>query len=218
MTIGEPMENFRKFTLASIFLLALACALSLPYLYESQTLWYKIGMDKTLLRLGQLSGMSALVLLFSQIVLAVAGPFLEKAFGLKNIMAWHRANGVLILLFAAVHVFLILVPEGLENLPIGFKFWPEMVGALLFWIIIAMVVSSRYRQPLRLDYRRWRAIHKPLGYLTSVLIVVHVLYVSDSFSHNVPKAVLLFAFSLLFLRVFWVKRIVSLQNKRGKRA
>ncbi|WP_169309139.1 ferric reductase-like transmembrane domain-containing protein [Desulforhopalus sp. IMCC35007] len=210
------MEYFRKYTSALIFLLALACALSLPYLYESQTLWYKIGLDKTLLRLGQISGMIALVLLFSQIVLAVAGRFLEKSFGLKNIMAWHRANGLLILFFAVLHVLLILVPEGLENLPIGFKFWPEMVGALLFWIILAMVISSRYRQALHLDYRRWRAIHKPLGYLTPVIIVVHVLYVSDSFSHNVPKTILLLAFALLCLRVFWVKGTAFLQNRKDK--
>ena len=207
------MVFLKKLTLVSIFLLALASALSLPYLYESQTLWYKIGLDKTLLRLGQLSGMCAFVLLFSQIILAVGGPFLEKAFGLKNILAWHRSNGVLILFFAAVHVSLILVPEGLDNLPIGLKFWPEMVGSLLLWIIIAMVVASRYRQALRLDYRRWRAIHKPLGYLTAVLVVVHVLYVSDSFSHNVPKGVLLLAFALLSLRVVWVKVIVFLQKK-----
>lgn len=208
------MDYLKRLIAVAIFLLALASALSLPYVYESQTLWYKFGFDKTALRAGQLAGMLALTLLFTQIILAAGGSFLQKAFGLKNIMQWHRTNGVLIVFFACVHVFLILVPEGLANLPIGKKFWPEMVGSLLLWTLIAMVISSRYREKLNLDYKRWRTIHKPLGYLTVLLIVVHVLYVSDSFDHTVPKSILLVTFMALLVRVVWVKVQARIQQNK----
>ncbi|WP_319549381.1 ferric reductase-like transmembrane domain-containing protein [Desulfogranum marinum] len=208
------MDYLKRLIAVAIFLLALASALSLPYVYESQTLWYKFGFDKTALRAGQLAGMLALTLLFTQIILAAGGSFLQKAFGLKNIMQWHRTNGVLIVFFACAHVFLILAPEGLANLPIGKKFWPEMVGSLLLWTLIAMVISSRYREKLNLDYKRWRAIHKPLGYLTVLLIVVHVLYVSDSFDHTVPKSILLVTFMALLVRVVWVKVQARIQQNK----
>lgn len=204
----------KRFTAVAIFLLALASALSLPYVYESQTLWYKFGLDKIALRAGQLAGMLALTLLFTQIMLAVGGSFLHKAFGLKNSMQWHRTNGVLIVFFASIHVFLILAPEGLANLPIGKKFWPEMVGSLLLWTLIAMVISSRYREKLQLDYKRWRAIHKPLGYFSVLLIMVHVLYVSDSFDHTVPKSILLITFMALLVRVVWVKIQARIQQQK----
>ncbi len=209
------MDYGKRAIVVVLFLAALSSAVAVPFIYESQTLWYKFGLDKTLLRAGQLSGMLALTLLFSQIVLAVGGPFLEKSFGLKNLMSWHRANGVLILLFAGVHVLLILVPEGLTNLPIGKKYWPEMVGSLLLWIIVAVVVASRYREKLQLDYKRWRAIHKPLGYLTVFLVVVHVLFVSESFAGGVPRVVLLFTAAVLLIRVLWVKIFVQRKKKHG---
>ncbi len=210
------MDYLKRFIAVAIFLLAVASALSLPYVYESQTLWYKFGLDKTALRAGQLAGMLALTLLFTQIVLAAGGSFLKKAFGLKNIMRWHRTNGVLIVFFACTHVFLILAPEGLANLPIGKKFWPEMVGSLLLWVLVSMVISSRYRERLKLDYRRWRAIHKPLGYFAALLVVIHVLYVSDSFAQIVPRSILFVTFVALLSRVAWVKAHARIPKKRGQ--
>jgi len=212
------MNYVKKFIVMGIFLLALASAMGLPFVYESQTLWYKIGLDKTMLRAGQLSGMLALTLLFTQVLLAVGGPFLEKTFGLKNLMTWHRTGGVLIAFFALIHVLLILIPEGLANLPIGKKFWPEMVGSLLLWVLVAMVISSRYREKLKLDYKRWRSIHKPLGYLAISLVVIHVLYVSDSFDKAMPRNILLVIFMLVLSRIVWVKLSArSLKKRRGKK-
>lgn len=199
------MDYVKKIILIGLFFVALASAIGLPFVYESQTLWYKIGLDKTMLWAGQLSGMIALTLMFTQVLLAVGGPFLQKAFSLKNLMSWHRTGGVLIVFFALIHVFLILAPEGLANLPIGKKFWPEMVGSLLLWVLVAMVISSRYREKLKLNYKRWRAIHKPLGYLATFLVVIHVLYVSDSFEQALPRNILIVTFMLVVVRVVWVK-------------
>lgn len=208
------MNYVKKFIIIGIFLLALISAIGFPFVYESQTLWYKIGLDKSMLRAGQLSGMLALTLLFTQVLLAVGGPFLEKTFGLKNLMSWHRTGGVLIVFFALAHVLLILIPEGIANLPIGKKFWPEMVGALLLWVLVAMVISSRYREKLKLNYKRWRSIHKPLGYLAISLVVIHVLYVSDSFEQAAPRNILVVTFMLVLSRIVWVKLSTGMLKKR----
>lgn len=138
-----------------------------------------------------MAGLLTAVLLFVQILFAARSAFLMELFGIAALMRWHRRNGIIASLLAISHVTLVLAPEGLSNLPIGKKYWPEMVGSLLLWIILSMAISSQFRQKWGLDYKRWKTIHKMLGYLVIILIAVHVLFVSDSFKHAVPVAAFL---------------------------
>jgi len=169
----------------------LGAALAVPFYYETQTLWYKVGADKVMLRTGQLAGLFALVLLIGQILLALRIQFFEHLFGGARLMRWHRINGVLIFFTACSHVLLVLAPEGFDNLPIGKKYWPEMIGGLLFLFLLTMVVTSRFRSWFKLEYARWRMLHKPMGYLSLVLVFSHVLFVSESFARGLPRTVLL---------------------------
>lgn len=187
------------------FIVFLAGALSIPFYYETQTLWYKVGIDNTMLRAAQLAGMLALVLLFVQVTLSTQSTLLKMLFGAENLLRWHQRNGIFIAFLSIGHVFLVLVPEGLANLPIGKKYWPEMVGAILFAVVISMVSFSHFRQNLQLDYNRWKAIHQPLGYLVIVLVAIHVLNVSESFEQSVPKYSLIIAFIGLALHVVIAK-------------
>lgn len=195
-----------------VFLLVTGGTLSIPFVYESQTLWYKVGIDKTILRGGQMAGLLTAVLLFVQILLAARGEFLKELFGIAALMRWHRRNGIIVSLLAISHVTLVLAPEGLSNLPIGKKYWPEMVGSLLLWIILSMAISSQFRQKLGLDYKRWKAVHKMLGYLVIIFIAVHVLFVSDSFEHAVPVAAFLFTLIGLVVSVI-LSKIAAGQTK-----
>ena len=181
----------------------LAGALALPFVYETQTLWYKAGVDKSVLRGGHLLGMLALVLLLAQVLLAVRIRVLERIFATAALVRWHRANGVLIALAAAGHVALVQLPEGLGNLPLGWKYWPEMIGGLLFALLVATVISSRYRVGLGLDFIRWRRWHRPAGYLALALVFIHVRFVSDAFAQGLPRAALIAVFLLLGVVVVW---------------
>ncbi len=189
----------------AFYLLLVCSALSIAFVYESTTLWYKIGMDKTMLRTGQLFGLLTAVQLLFQIILAVRGKSLEELFGVATLMRWHRANGIAISLFAMCHVALVLAPEGITNFPIGKKYWPEMVGVLLFLVILSMAVSSLFRQQLGLVYARWRVVHRVFGYSALVLTTVHVLFVSDSFRESVPKIALASGVTAVIIFVLIVK-------------
>jgi predicted ferric reductase len=179
-------------SLVVIFLLlVISGGLSIPFVYESQTLWYKIGIDKTMLLGGKMAGVVAAILLFVQILLATRGKLLKNLFGIAALLRWHRVNGIVLSILAIIHATLILAPEGLTNLPLGKKYWPEMVGMLMLSVVLSMAVSSNYREKLRFDYKKWRTLHKPLGYLVIVLLVVHVLFVSESFKSTVPRVALL---------------------------
>jgi predicted ferric reductase len=193
--------------LTCCFLVFLGAALAVPFYYETQTLWYKTGLNKVMLRAGQLAGLFTLVLLVLQIILALRGRFFEDLFGdVKNLLRWHRTNGVLIAGAALCHVILVLAPDGISNLPIGTKYWPEMVGEGLFLLLLATVLSSHFRAALRLDYTLWRRVHRPLGYLLLVLVLIHVLFVSESFTQGLPRIILLAVFAGLALLAVVVKR------------
>jgi predicted ferric reductase len=199
------LKAYRALVIGGL-LLVFASALSIPFIYESQTLWYKIGLNKTFLRGGQMIGLLAAILLFVQILLAARGKFLKELFGVAALMRWHRANGIIISFLAVGHALLILAPEGLTNLPIGKKYWPEMVGILLLGIVLAMAVSSHFREKLRLNYKRWRAIHKLLGYLVIIFLAVHVLFVSESFEQVVPRTALLTLFAGVVISIILSKK------------
>jgi predicted ferric reductase len=128
-----------------------------------------------------------------------------------NLIRLHRANGILISFLTLGHAFLVLAPEGLSNLPIGKEHWPEMVGIVLLTIVLFMAISARFREKLALDYKRWRAVHKLLGYFTMPLLVVHVLFVCESFLHAIPR------FGLLFL-LFGVAGVAGVSKKTVRQA
>lgn len=190
---------------SAAWLVLLSIVLAIPTAFETTTLWYKTGIDKVMLKAGQYIGLTALVLLYLQIVLALKGAWLTGIFGTSTLMRCHRINALLIVGLAAAHILLVLIPEGLANLPIGKKFWPEMVGAALFAVITAMVASSYFRQLLRLPFPIWRAIHKPAGYLVLLLVTIHVLFVSESFERPIPKISLLTLFALSVIGTAVVK-------------
>lgn len=202
-------RRFLQVAILGCVALAVAGACALPFYYETMTLWYKTGWDKILLRAGHVFGMLALVSLLLQLVLGSRGRILEESFGIAAVMGWHRQNGVLLPLLALLHITLVLLPEGLANLPIGVEFWPEMVGAVLVLGIFWQALTSSLRQRLGLDYRRWRAGHRLIGYLTLLLVTVHVLFAADSFAQGLPRTALLVVVGLVVVRIILVKRAAA---------
>ena len=202
----RPLSRSLRISCVVVFFIAVVTGtLFIPFVYESQTLWYKIGVDKTMLRAGEIAGLLAVILLFLQILLGVRGNFLQELFGIPSLIRWHRLNGLFILVLVLSHVTFVLLPEGILNLPFGVKYWPEMVGELLFLVVISMVLSSWFRQNLGFDYIRWRTVHKLLGHCAPVLVVIHVLFVSESFESGLPRAGLLVAVVAVTIAVFRAK-------------
>ena len=206
-SIKKDVENGRKKSSSMLVMFVVAIALTvlvgalfIPFVYESKTLWYKIGLDKTMLRLGKMSGLTAAYLIYLQILLGARGPLWEKLFSVATIMKMHRINGLLIAFFAIAHVSLVLIPEGIANLPLGWKYWPELIGATLLALLLFQVFIAQYRQQLKIQYPGWRLSHKVLGYLLLFIIPGHVLWVSDSFEAGLPKyGLLIFVLFVIFL-------------------
>jgi predicted ferric reductase len=180
--------------LAALILLVFAAAASIPFVYESTTLWYKFGFDRILLLAGQVIGLIALVFFGLQLLLAARFGVIDRIIGVKRVLKLHQMIGLLIMLLALSHALLILGPEGFDNLPIGWKYWPEMIGAFVFVLLCLHVGSAFYRTNLGLAYRQWRLLHRLIGYSLFLALNCHVLFVSTSFAQGPPRWAL-FVFS-----------------------
>jgi predicted ferric reductase len=202
-----------KLTILLILILLLGTVATVPFIYESQSLWYKFGMSKVILRIGKIAGLFAAVFLFFQILLAIRLPVFDKIFGLDRVFFIHRINALVILSLAILHASLVIVPEGLNNLPIGRKYWPEMVGATMLFSLMIITLSALFRSRL-LPYHRWRSLHRPLGCLLFFGVALHILFVSDSFEQSVPKLTLLVLIGTVLLCVMMVKYRYHMQAQK----
>ena len=211
-----PQTEFQsailRVVLTGALLILLSAVMSIPILYQTTTLWYKTGADKAMLYAAQYIGLVALILLYLQAVLSARGSFLDQVFGPPLLLRLHRLNGLFLLLLAASHILLVLVPEGLANLPLGIKFWPELVGAALFVLLTLLVALSYFRETINLPYKVWKLFHGPAGYLALVLVTVHVAFVSESFEKIVPRILLL---GLFTLTVLWIVGVKYIFDRRG---
>lgn len=155
-----------------------------PFIFQTTTLWYKFGPDRIMLYVGQLFGLYAAFLLLLQFVLVAKLSILTNQFGQGNLNKLHQFNGKLIIVLALFHVLLILLPEGLTNIPIGVKFWPEMVGGLLLIILLSLRLSVWVRTRMKIKYATWKSLHGFLGVLAFLAVVTHVVNVSDAFDNK----------------------------------
>lgn len=177
-------EKATKYGFIFFLLLIFASITCVPFVFQTTTLWYKFGSDRVMLYAGQLFGLYAVFLLFLQLVLIAKLSFLTKPFGQGNLNKLHQVNGKLIVVLALLHILFIQLPEGLANIPIGAKFWPEMVGGLLFIILLFLRLSVWVRTKTKIKYAIWKGLHGTLGVLAFVVSVTHVVNVSDAFDNN----------------------------------
>jgi len=187
LTLYSPRTRTSlKLLLATALLLLLAAAAPVPFIWESTTLWYKIGLDKSLLQAGKVFGIFAAILLALQILLASRQPLLDKVFGLDRVYSLHQFNACLVIAFGIFHFSLVILPEGWSNLPIGWKFWPELVGAGVLVSLIVSALIAGLRSSF-LPYHLWRRMHRPAGYLLALALPVHIFFVSGTLDYAVPR-------------------------------
>lgn len=173
-------NGFKKLFFFAVFLVCFGAVSAFPFVFHTTTMWYKLGVDRVLLLSGQLAGCYAAFFLLLQFVLISRFKPLVSAFGIGSLAKTHRLNGKVVTFLAVAHVLLILLPEGLENLPIGVKYWPEMVGVLLLLVIFIVMLVFYLKKTITYPVFKW--VHRVLAILAFGLVLIHVLNVSDAFA------------------------------------
>jgi predicted ferric reductase len=112
-----------------------------------------------------------------------------------------------------LHPILVFLPEDRIFIPLQLRYWPEFMGLFLLLLIIATVISSRWRARLRLSFHRWWPIHRGAAVVTVTAFWIHVLSVNSTFEQKLPMVSAFSAMGLCGLLIVWM-RTRSLRNRR----
>ena len=210
VSVGAILSpGIRYFLIASIIffiLLLTAGALSIPFLFESPSMWYKFGVDRILLRTGKLLGIFAGLLLLLQLPLAGRLTFLDRLFSLPRLVRQHHYDAWIIALIAMLHPVCVSIPEDRIIIPLEMRYWPEWIGAALLVLVLLQFVFSQWRKRLKIAFDTWMRFHRIAGLLVFVLLIVHVLYVSETFEvAGLPRTAVLIAAGFFFLVWLWIR-------------
>lgn len=197
------MQNFTYIKIVYIlfFILILGVACTIPYYFESPSMYYKTGIDKFLLRSGKILGISATILIFYQLVFVSRFTTLEKVFKIKSLFQSHRTNGLIILAAAVLHPIFILGADHFVFFPFESKYWPEITGIVLLSILALFVLISHWQQKLKLDYKLWRLLHKSFAPIIIIVLYIHIINVSKTFESGTPFYAVTFIFFLSLILI-----------------
>ncbi len=190
-------------------LLLLAGGWSIPYNFQSSSILYKFGKLKQYLRFGKIIGITVAILLFYQLVLAARLKALEQVFSAKTVLLLHRINGFIITCLVALHPLLIKASDSFTPYTFGKKYYPEFIGIGLLLVVLSVSSGALFRNFLKMDYARWRLLHRLGATMVFCILPFHVLFVSDTFKAGLPRwvAIKIFALNLLLVLFVWVKRV-----------
>ena len=169
-------------------------------------MWYKFGAAKTSLRIGKMLGMAAGLMILLQLPLAGRLKFLDRIFSLPGLIRQHRWHAWAIVLMALIHPLCVLLAEGKILIPLEMRYWPEWVGVGLLAVLLAQIISTQWRQPLKIAFHHWLTGHRIAGLLIAILLIVHVLYVSETFTDSLPpRLTVLVAAGVFTLFWLWIR-------------
>ncbi len=196
-----------------LVLLLLAGAISIPFLFESQSIRYKTGFDKTLLRTGKVLGMTAATLLLLQLSLSARFKVLDRIFALNRLYGVHRVNAVAVTVLALFHPLFVFAPEDITSIPLELEYWPEALGAFLLVLILLITATGIWRLFLSFPFDRWWVFHRGAVSLAVVMLIVHVLFVSETFEEAEPRLLVFLAAGIYAIVLGWVKTKPVLRKK-----
>jgi len=208
----NQFRHFRRivwgFFLFIFGVLLLTGAIYVPFIYESQTLRYHFGADRNLLLTGHIMGTTAAVLIFFQLILISRITVLDRIFSINRLHLLHRINAALILSMALYHLLMILSILGTETLAPDVRQWPEYTGLLLLIMLTGIVFSGFFRKYIHMPYNYWFFFHRIFAPCVSLLLCVHVYFVSETFRYdNAHRLIIIFIISCFLIYI-----LVRLKN------
>jgi len=214
----SPAQSFLTTTrvvtgtiIALLAFLLLAGGWTIPFQYESFSILYKFGIEKTFLRTGKMVGITIALLVFFQILLASRFTLFERIFSVKAALQMHRINGIIIACLAVLHPLLIKASENFTPYTFDKKYYPEFLGIGLLCFILLLSGTAVFRSSLKISYPRWLLLHRLSATLVCIILPTHVLWVSETFKSGPPRtaAVIIFSLILLLTARIWLRKLLS---------
>jgi predicted ferric reductase len=194
-----------------LVLVFIAGAWTIPFVWESPSIYYKFDMDKLLLRSGQIMGITVVVLVFFQVLMASRLKFLDRIFSLNRVYGFHRMNGIVIACLALSHPILVMAADNFTFFPFEKRYWPQFLGVGVLAFFLVIVTTANWRLFFGFAYHNWRRFHR-LGTVAVILLMfVHILFVSETFKSGFPRALVITVSGIIFLLILriWRRRFFS---------
>lgn len=188
-------------------LLLLAGGAAIPYAFESFSILYKFGLQKTYLRSGKIIGITITLLIFFQMLLASRFAIFKQVFSAKKHLVLHRLNGMAIALMIGAHPLLIKASENFTPYTWDKKYYPEFLGIGLLVILLLVSITAIFRNILKVQYKKWLLQHRLGAALVLLLMPAHILFVSETFKSGLPRqaAVIILGLNLIMLVRIWLR-------------
>lgn len=185
----------------------LAGAAAIPFVWESQSLYYKVGPDKALLHWGKAAGFAALALMVFQLILMSRFRVLDRIIGLGRLFFLHRCLGLAVVALILIHPLLVLWSDRFVLFPPALRYWPEFLGVFaLVWGLV-LVGTALFRSGTGLSPSAWQSLHRALVPVFLGPAFVHAFFVSETFNHALPRYGLILAG--IAAALLWLRRVTA---------
>ncbi|HPF25051.1 MAG TPA: ferric reductase-like transmembrane domain-containing protein, partial [Steroidobacteraceae bacterium] len=132
----------------------------------------------------------------------------SEPFGTDSLLQFHAQMGVAGMLFLLLHVLLLLPHAASASMFNPFAGGvAARSGALAFWALLILGVTSAGRSRLRLRYETWQWVHASAALLVGGSALVHILAVGHYASRTALRVILI-VYALAFVALLLRYRII----------
>ncbi len=126
-------------------------------------------------------GFLGLAMMALQFVLTARVNRIESSYGVDILLQFHRYTSLVAFMMVLVHpaILFIVEPETLHLLNFAQAPWRARMAILGTLAFLAMVITTIWRQPLKIPYEPWRASHTILAVLAVGLGFGHAVAVGN---------------------------------------
>ena len=161
--------------------------------------------------------------LLGQFYLNRSNKFFVKIYKMFKIIKLHKIIGYLVIAIFFIHPFLIVLPRFFEaGVDPIYAFWLMITdfkslgiifGLIAWCVMIALLLTSFYKDKLNMTYSKWRLLH----------IVLSVVFISTALWHvidlgrHMNEIMILFIFLLVCIAVYQLRKLYFSKNYKKEK-
>ena len=146
-----------------------------------------------------------------------------KIYKMVKIIKFHKIIGYLVIAIFFIHPFLIVLPRFFEaGVDPIYAFWLMITdfkslgiifGLIAWCVMIALLLTSFYKDKLNMTYSKWRLLH----------IVLSVVFISTALWHvidlgrHMNEIMILFIFLLVCIAVYQLRKLYFSKNYKKEK-
>lgn len=200
-----------KYILISLFIFV-----AIPFILSLQEL-----PSRTLLK----ESISVLVIigffsLLGQFYLNRSNKIFIKIYKMIKIIKFHKIVGYAVITIFFIHPFLIILPRFFEAgvdpfyalwlMITDFKSIGIIFGLIAWCVMLALLLTSYYKDKLNMTYTKWRILHMIL----SIVFVVAALWHVIDLGRHMNEIMIFFIFILVCVSAYLLSKLYFFKNKK----